>query len=458
MDRAVITFVVALTLSATAWAGNWNSSSSTQKKLQTQNSIAALSGFGVNSMALWSGVSRTDPNDEADFLAHYKTLETFGVKHIVLVSCADWVINLRCKKPWQNINGVVQAAKLILDNTNLHVVIQLKAYKQEKVNGKKISDLNMALEKNDDAAVAFADSWKSIALQLQSYPPQQLSFNLLNEPEFEIPNPSSSKRDKWLSIAKKTVSGIRSVSPDRTVILEGIGKSLFADRKKNGDYLYSSPDELLKPIDLDNIIYAFHNYEPVEFLQQANYRYGSYGREYSEKHSKMVFSDAQRAIKWANRHKVSVMLTETGCIGYLKGKEGPKSNNDCGLFAEDIQENYIDRGIGVTWWALEKEKTIYDRDCPDNCWMPLRGLRPNTAIFNAFKLKLPEFEPVPLPRIKNIDEFLKYDEDFESCVRNEAETLGIAKAKIDKTIRKAKNGREKHIRKIKDLIVGGGCL
>ena len=52
MDRAVITFVVALTLSATAWAGNWNSSSSTQKKLQTQNSIAALSGFGVNIMAL----------------------------------------------------------------------------------------------------------------------------------------------------------------------------------------------------------------------------------------------------------------------------------------------------------------------------------------------------------------------------------------------------------------------
>ena len=137
MDRAVITFVVALTLSATAWAGNWNSSSSTQKKLQTQNSIAALSGFGVNSMALWSGASRTNPNNEADFLAHYKKLETFGVKHIVLVSCADWVINLRCKKPWQNINGVVQSAKLILDNTNLHVVIQLKAYKQKKVNGKK---------------------------------------------------------------------------------------------------------------------------------------------------------------------------------------------------------------------------------------------------------------------------------------------------------------------------------
>ncbi|NBT42729.1 MAG: hypothetical protein EBT20_20130 [Alphaproteobacteria bacterium] len=387
MVRVVITFVFALMVSATAWAGNWNSSSSTQAILQTQNPIAALSGFGLNSMALWSGASRTSPDFEADFLKHYKSLETFGVKHIVLVSCADWVINLRCKKPWQTMNGVIQSSKLILDNTNLHVVIQLKAYKQEKVNGKNISDLNMALEKNDAAAVAFADSWKAIAQKLRSYPPHRLSFNLLNEPEFEIPKPNRSKRDRWLSVAKKTAETIRSVSPDRTIIIEGIGKSLFANRNKNGGQKYSSPDELLKPIELENIIYAFHNYEPEEFLQQAKYRYGSYGREYSNKHSKMVFSDAQRAIKWANKHKVPVMLTETGCIGYLDGKEGPKSNDDCGKFAADIQKHYIENGVGVTWWALEKEKTIYDRTCEKDCWMPSK-LTPNKAIFQGFKLKV----------------------------------------------------------------------
>lgn len=149
MFRGFMIFVFVLLVSATAQGGNWNSSgsNSTQKRLQTQNPIAALSGFGVNSTALWSGALRTDPSFEADFLAHYKPLETFGVKHIVLVSCADWVINLRCKKPWQNMNGVIQSAKLILDNTSFHVVIQLKAYKQEKVNGKHVSNLNMALEK-----------------------------------------------------------------------------------------------------------------------------------------------------------------------------------------------------------------------------------------------------------------------------------------------------------------------
>ena len=99
------------------------------------------------------------------------------------------------------------------------------------------------------------------------------------------------------------------------------------------------------PIGVKNIIYAFHNYKPEEFLQQAKYRSGSYELEYSATHSKMVVSDAQRAIKQTNKHKVPLMLTETGCIGYLKGKEGPKTNEDCVKFATVIQNNYIDNGV-----------------------------------------------------------------------------------------------------------------
>ena len=387
MFRAVIILVFSLSLSASAWSGNWNtgSSSSSQEILQTQNPIAALSGFGVNSMALWSGASRTDPYRERGFLEHFKPLEVFGVKHVVLVSCADWIINIECKKPFQNLEGIIKSAKLLLENTGLHVVVQLKAYKRGKVNGINISKLNTRLEESDAVASIFTDSWESIATQLKGYPPNRLSFNLLNEPEFEIPKPTRLKRDRWLSIAKRTASTIRAVSPNRTIIVEGISKSLFADRNSGGVYKYNSPDELLIPIGMRNVIYAFHNYEPENFLQQAKYRYGSYGREYSKNHSQMVSNDAQRAIKWANRHKVPMMLTETGCIGYLEGKEGPKTNDECGKFAADIQKRYIDNGVGVTWWALEKEKTIYNRTCPDGCWMP-ENLVPNNSLFSGFQL------------------------------------------------------------------------
>ena len=80
------------------------------------------------------------------------------------------------------------------------------------------------------------------------------------------------------------------------------------------------------------------------------------------------------------------MLSETGCIGHIKDIEGPESNDDCGKFAADIQKNYIENGVGVSWWALEKEKTIYNRKWP-NVWMPY-DLTPNQSIFNGFKLKI----------------------------------------------------------------------
>jgi hypothetical protein len=389
MVRVAITFVFALLVSASAWAGNWNSSSSssTQEKLETQNPIAALSGFGVNSTALWSGASKTNPTYYYDWLAHYESLSKHGIKHVVLVSCADWIIKLSCKKPFQNMKGIIRGTKLLLDNTDLHVVVQLKAYKQKKIGGQPISSLNTMLEKDDAVAASFVDTWREIASQLRDYSAFRLSFNLLNEPEFQMPKPSQTKRDRWLSIAEQTTSAIRSVSPDRTVIIEGIAKSLFSNRNSKGKYKYKSPDELLVPIGFNNIIYAFHNYEPEEFLQQAKYRYGSFGRAYTKKYASWVAKDARRAIKWANKHKVPLMLTETGCIGYLKGKEGPKTNEDCGKFAADIQNNYIENGVGVSWWSLEKGKTIYNRTCPKDCWMPSPYLIPNKAIFEGFNLK-----------------------------------------------------------------------
>ena len=388
MVRVAITFVFVLLVSASAWAGNWNSSSgsSTQEKLQTQNPIAALSGFGVNSMALWSGASKANPTYYIEWLDHFEPLSKFGIKHVVLVSCADWIIEIDCQKPFQNMEGIIRGTKLILNNTDLHVVVQLKGYKQKKVNGRRLKELDARIEKDASIAAAFVRSWEDIAEQLKDYPANRLSFNLLNEPNFAIPRLTRNKRNLWLSIAEETAKAIRSISPQRPIILEGASKSLFNVRDDKGRYRLSSPDKLLIPINEKNVIYAFHSYEPERFLQQSKDRYGSFGREYSANYSAIIKADAQRAIKWANKHDVSVMLTETGCIGYVEGKEGPKTNNECGKFARDIYRHFIKKGVGVSWWALEKEKTIYNRTCT-KCWMP-SPLEPNKALFEGFNLKL----------------------------------------------------------------------
>ena len=187
-------------------------------------------------------------------------------------------------------------------------------------------------------------------------------------------------------IASNAVKAIRAISPDRVIILEGIGKSLFANRKKTR-YRHSSVNNLVKPIPYEDIVYGFHNYEPDKFLQQAKYRSGFVGNPHTEAVTKAVKKDAARLTKWANENKVPVILSETGCIGYVDGKtEGPRNREDCGLFARDVYDSYVASGVPVTWWALEKEKTIYERDrATDKVWMPAKRV-PDKYIFRGFRL------------------------------------------------------------------------
>ena len=347
--------------------------------------LYGLKGVGINSMLFWSGTSKISSAEAA--LHHLSPVETHGFSHIVLISCADWIIGLQCKKYFQTKENVIRVARLLVSQTNLHVVISLKAYKQKKIDGHPMSNLNNQLEKSSKVQKSFIAAWADIAEQLSDVPRERLSFNLLNEPEFEHPKPSNSKRKAWEKIASDTIKAIRKISPDRVIIYEGIGKSLFSSREK-GNYEYSM-DLIIQPLDFRDIVYGVHNYEPGHFLQQAKYRSGTVGKPHTESITQSVIKDADRLSKWANKHNVPVILSETGCIGYVDGKtEGPKNPNDCGKYAADVYNAYVKNGIPVTWWALEKEKTIYKRDSvSEQKWMPDKRI-PDEALFKGFQLKI----------------------------------------------------------------------
>ena len=370
-----------------AQAANWNSGKAKPVKVKTSIPISGLTGVGINSMALWSGASEVRTAEK--LVSHLSPLETYGFSHVVLVVCADWIIEGYCRKGFKGLTKerIVAFTKAVVEKTNLHVVLSLKAYDQKKISGKNTSKLQTSLEKKETTQKAFAEAWTFLADSFKHIERDRLSFNLLNEPEFELPAPSSSKRDKWLTIASNAIEEIRAISPDRVIILEGIGKSLFANRKQTR-YRHSSVNNLIRPIPYEDIVYGFHNYEPDKFLQQAQYRSGVVGNPHTEAVTKAVIKDAARLTEWANKNNVPVILSETGCIGYVDGKtEGPKNPEDCGLFARDIYDTYVTNGVPVTWWALEKEKTIYVRDAPsDKVWMPRERI-PDEAIFSGFRLK-----------------------------------------------------------------------
>ena len=77
-------------------AANWNSGKAKPVKVETSMPILGLTGVGINSMALWSGASQVRTADQ--MVSHLSPLGTHGFSHVVLVSCADWIIDLRCKK------------------------------------------------------------------------------------------------------------------------------------------------------------------------------------------------------------------------------------------------------------------------------------------------------------------------------------------------------------------------
>ena len=192
---------------------------------------------------------------------------------------------------------------------------------------RKSSKLQTSLEEEEATQKAFAEAWTFLAESFKHIERERLSFNLLNEPEFELPAPSSSKRDKWLMIASNAVEAIRAISPDRVIILEGIGKSLFANRKKTR-YRHSSVNNLVKPIPYEDIVYGFHNYEPDKFLQQAKYGPHTDSNESGNKRCCIT--------KWANENKVPVVLSETGCIGDVDGKTKDQGIEKTAVYLQEM--------------------------------------------------------------------------------------------------------------------------
>ena len=135
-------------------------------------------------------------------VSHLSPLETYGFSHVVLVVCADWIIESHCRKGFKGLTKerIVAFTKAVVEKTNLHVVLSLKAYDQKKISGKNTSKLQTSLEKKETTQQAFAEAWTFLADSFKHIERDRLSFNLLNEPEFEL-GAVLIKEDKWLTIA-----------------------------------------------------------------------------------------------------------------------------------------------------------------------------------------------------------------------------------------------------------------
>ena len=127
-----------------------------------------------------------------------------------------------------------------ITNTGLNVILDVHPEENFKA----------LLGKADDGPARFFAFWTTFALHYTNTNPDHVFFEILNEPTLD-------DLYRWQGIQARAVERIRAVAPHHTLI---------ATASK-----YSKIDTLLamEPIRDENIIYTFHEYDPMWFTHQG---------------------------------------------------------------------------------------------------------------------------------------------------------------------------------------------
>lgn len=107
-----------------------------------------------------------------------------------------------------------------------------------------------ALGQSDDSVEKLLTFWKTFATHFAKSNPKQVYFEVLNEPHM---NDSG----RWAGIQSRAVAVIRPIAPDHTIIATGNH--------------WGGVDGLLElePVKDSNVIYSFHDYDPMAFTHQG---------------------------------------------------------------------------------------------------------------------------------------------------------------------------------------------
>jgi aryl-phospho-beta-D-glucosidase BglC (GH1 family) len=131
------------------------------------------------------------------------------------------------------------AVKEILDS-HLNVVLDIHPE----------GDYKHPLRADKDAQAAFVAFWSAFATHYASTNPEQVYFEILNEPEVNDP-------DAWANLQGQVVPAIRKAAPQHTIIATSAHYSGLRDLLKS------------QPVSDHNVIYTFHDYEPFPFTHQG---------------------------------------------------------------------------------------------------------------------------------------------------------------------------------------------
>ncbi len=391
-----------------------NDSSVWKENGVSENVAMKLSGVGVNSIINFMGDTYYDTINSSkinnnidkvkqvfnDGFSHF-TFVISTTNKVYLEECVEldgwneekikWNIvksdfSLSCLDK-DSISSMSQSLKkkvleVLVEIPDAVFVISLKPgleFKYNPLTGKNVATgLNQNIwldefEQKKSVRDGFNEQWRLIAEGLKDIPGENLAFNLLNEPEFENFKEGNA-RETWEKWATETADIIRDISPERTIIIEGIYKSLFA--RHNG------PANVIRPIPRKNIVYGFHYYPNEEWAKQDYY--GIRGKGIPMPSLNKPKNDFRQLVDYSNSYKVPVAITEIAVINPCEGY-GPLQE-DIAKYAEMAYESLVLNGIGMTFWSLESLMSPYQR-IKGRCYDIFdKDLIPEDLVFKALRL------------------------------------------------------------------------
>lgn len=116
---------------------------------------------------------------------------------------------------WDELDGYLGATS----SRNLHLSFNLHRAPGYCINNNQVEKHNLWLDQ--EAQDAFVFLWESFARRWKGVPSRHLSFDLLNEP----PNIGQYglSRENHAALMRRTVAAIRSVDPEREIVINGLG-------------------------------------------------------------------------------------------------------------------------------------------------------------------------------------------------------------------------------------------
>lgn len=192
----------------------------------------------------------------------------------------------------------------------------------------------------------FLALWEQISEHFQDYP-EHLKFELLNEPHDKLA--ASEGGQLWNEYIELALDVIRELNPERKVIFGPINW-----------YNINHLNDLTPLPDDDNIIVAFHYYNPFEFTHQGASWAGRADQTGftwlgTEREKREIREDLDKVIYFGKEHDVSVRLGEFGAYS--------AANKECRVrYTDYVARQAEERNIPWTYWEWAAGFGIYDQD------------------------------------------------------------------------------------------------